>query len=54
MYYGGIGMEVIIGQSAEIIERDQAIRYQVSTVEQNIPNELDFDGLDPCCRTCPC
>ncbi|GHX29607.1 GNAT family N-acetyltransferase [Vibrio cholerae] len=39
-------MEVTIGKSAEFIERAQAIRYQVFTVEQNIPNELDFDGLD--------
>lgn len=39
-------MEVLIGKSAEFIERAQAIRYQVFTVEQNIPNELDFDGLD--------
>ncbi|WP_413113509.1 GNAT family N-acetyltransferase [Thaumasiovibrio sp. DFM-14] len=39
-------MEVIIGKSAEFIEKAQAIRYQVFTVEQNIPNELDFDGLD--------
>ncbi|MCR9549834.1 GNAT family N-acetyltransferase [Vibrio sp. RM-44-3] len=39
-------MEVTIGKSAEFIERAQAIRYQVFTVEQNIPNELDDDGLD--------
>ncbi|CAH0525676.1 GNAT family N-acetyltransferase [Vibrio hippocampi] len=39
-------MEVTIGKSAELIEKAQAIRYQVFTVEQNIPNELDFDGLD--------
>jgi predicted GNAT family N-acyltransferase len=39
-------MEVTIGKSVEVIEKAQAIRYQVFTVEQNIPNELDFDGLD--------
>ena len=39
-------MEVIIGTSSEIIERAQAIRFQVFSVEQSIPNELDFDGLD--------
>ncbi|MGC9461783.1 GNAT family N-acetyltransferase [Vibrio genomosp. F10] len=39
-------MEITIGKSAEIIEQAQAIRFQVFTVEQNIPNELDLDGLD--------
>ncbi|MEF1229549.1 GNAT family N-acetyltransferase, partial [Vibrio fortis] len=39
-------MEVIIGTSREIIEQAQAIRFQVFSVEQSIPNELDFDGLD--------
>ncbi|MFA0570555.1 GNAT family N-acetyltransferase [Vibrio gallaecicus] len=39
-------MEVIIGKSDQIIEKAQAIRYQVFTVEQKIPNKLDFDGLD--------
>ncbi|MEQ6343183.1 MULTISPECIES: GNAT family N-acetyltransferase [Vibrio] len=39
-------MEVIIGTSPEIIERAQAIRFQVFSIEQSIPNELDFDGLD--------
>ncbi len=39
-------MEVIIGTSPEIIEQAQAIRFQVFSVEQSIPNELDFDGLD--------
>ncbi|GIC77528.1 GNAT family N-acetyltransferase [Moritella sp. F3] len=39
-------MEVTIGKSAELIEKAQAIRYQVFTVEQNIPSELDLDGLD--------
>ncbi|WP_353496308.1 GNAT family N-acetyltransferase [Vibrio sp. CB1-14] len=39
-------MEVTIGKSADLIEKAQAIRYQVFTMEQSIPNELDFDGLD--------
>ncbi|WP_112480260.1 GNAT family N-acetyltransferase [Vibrio variabilis] len=39
-------MEVTIGKSAVLIEKAQAIRYQVFTMEQSIPNELDFDGLD--------
>ncbi|NOH99327.1 GNAT family N-acetyltransferase [Vibrio sp. 99-70-13A1] len=39
-------MEVIIGKSDQIIEKAQAIRYQVFTVEQKIPNKVDFDGLD--------
>ncbi|MGF1776179.1 GNAT family N-acetyltransferase [Vibrio nomapromontoriensis] len=39
-------MEVTIGQGSDLIEKAQAIRYQVFTVEQQIPNELDFDGLD--------
>lgn len=39
-------MEVIIGTSPEIIEQAQGIRFQVFSVEQSIPNELDFDGLD--------
>ena len=39
-------MEVIIGKSSDLIEKAHAIRYQVFTVEQNIPNDLDFDGLD--------
>ncbi|WP_234495884.1 GNAT family N-acetyltransferase [Vibrio maritimus] len=39
-------MEITTGKSIELIEKAQAIRYQVFTVEQNIPNELDFDGLD--------
>ncbi|USD62082.1 GNAT family N-acetyltransferase [Vibrio sp. SCSIO 43140] len=39
-------MEITIGKSIELIEKAQAIRYQVFTVEQSIPNELDFDGLD--------
>ncbi|GAM55282.1 GNAT family acetyltransferase yjcF [Vibrio ishigakensis] len=39
-------MEVTIGTSPELIEQAQAIRFQVFSVEQSIPNELDFDGLD--------
>lgn len=39
-------MEVTIGKSAEIIEKTQAIRHQVFTLEQKIPRELDLDGLD--------
>lgn len=39
-------MEIITGISPEIIAKAQAIRYQVFTVEQGIPKELDLDGLD--------
>lgn len=39
-------MKITIGNSAEIIEKAQAIRYQVFSVEQKIPRELDLDGLD--------
>ncbi|MEH6443752.1 MAG: GNAT family N-acetyltransferase [Oceanospirillaceae bacterium] len=39
-------MEITIGNSTEIIEKAQAIRFQVFTVEQNIAQELDLDGLD--------
>lgn len=39
-------MEITIGNSPELIEKVQAIRYQVFTVEQHIPRELDVDGLD--------
>lgn len=39
-------MEVTIGQHPELIRKAQAIRYQVFTVEQEIPSELDLDGLD--------
>ncbi|MFN1550736.1 GNAT family N-acetyltransferase [Vibrio natriegens] len=39
-------MEIITGNSSEIIQKAQAIRYQVFTVEQQIPRELDLDGLD--------
>lgn len=39
-------MEIITGNSPEIIQKVQAIRYQVFTIEQQIPRELDLDGLD--------
>lgn len=39
-------MEVTIGKTVELIEKAQAIRYQVFTIEQRIPRELDLDGLD--------
>lgn len=39
-------MEVTIGNDAELIKRAQSIRYQVFTLEQQIPKELDLDGLD--------
>lgn len=39
-------MDIAIGNSPEIIESAQSIRYQVFTVEQQIPRELDLDGLD--------
>ncbi len=39
-------MEITIGHSSELIEKAQALRYQVFTVEQKIPRELDLDGLD--------
>ncbi|MGR5455475.1 GNAT family N-acetyltransferase [Vibrio alfacsensis] len=39
-------MKVTIGKSLELIEQAQAIRFQAFSVEQGIPNELDFDGLD--------
>ncbi|MGP8305312.1 GNAT family N-acetyltransferase [Vibrio sp. YIC-376] len=41
-------MEIITGNSPEIIQKVQAIRYQVFTIEQQIPRELDLDGLDEC------
>ncbi|WP_312271547.1 GNAT family N-acetyltransferase [Pseudomonas sp.] len=39
-------MEVTIGKGPELIKQAQSIRYQVFTLEQNIPTELDLDGLD--------
>jgi len=39
-------MEVTIGNGKELIQQAQAIRYQVFTLEQHIPRELDLDGLD--------
>ncbi|CAM3832317.1 GNAT family N-acetyltransferase [Rheinheimera salexigens] len=40
-------MDIIIGNSTELIKQAHAIRYQVFTVEQKIPRTLDLDGLDP-------
>jgi predicted GNAT family N-acyltransferase len=40
-------MDIIIGNSTELITQAQTIRYQVFTLEQNIPRTLDLDGLDP-------
>jgi len=39
-------MELVIGNSAELISKSQAIRNQVFVIEQGIPLELDLDGLD--------
>ena len=39
-------MELVIGNSAELISKSQAIRNQVFVIEQGIPIELDLDGLD--------
>ncbi len=39
-------MEITIGNSSDIISKAQSIRYQVFTLEQNIPQHLDTDGLD--------
>jgi len=39
-------MELIIGNSADLILKSQAIRNQVFVIEQGIPLELDLDGLD--------
>lgn len=39
-------MEITIGNSKELIKQAQAIRRQVFTLEQKIPQELDLDGLD--------
>lgn len=39
-------MEIIIGKDLELIKQAQAIRHQVFTLEQKIPQELDLDGLD--------
>ncbi len=35
-----------IGSTTEIIKESQNIRYKVFSVEQEIPPELDVDGLD--------
>ena len=39
-------MELVIGNSAKLISKSQAIRNQVFVIEQGIPLELDLDGLD--------
>jgi len=39
-------MEITIGNDFELIRKAKSIRYQVFTLEQQIPTELDFDGLD--------
>ncbi len=39
-------MDIKIGQDFELIDMAQTIRYNVFTVEQNIPPHLDLDGLD--------
>lgn len=39
-------MEVVIGNSSELIAHAQTIRQQVFVIEQNIPQALDLDGLD--------
>ena len=39
-------MEIIVGNTPEIISKAQLIRHQVFVLEQRIPQELDLDGLD--------
>jgi predicted GNAT family N-acyltransferase len=39
-------MELVIGNSAALISKSQAIRNQVFVIEQGIPLDLDLDGLD--------
>ena len=39
-------MEITIGNGPELIEKAQAIRYQVFMIEQQIPPELEIDGFD--------
>jgi len=39
-------MDLVIGNSEELIAKSRAIRNQVFVIEQGIPIELDFDGLD--------
>jgi predicted GNAT family N-acyltransferase len=43
---GKMAMDLTIGNDSELIKLAQAIRYQVFTLEQLIPTELDLDGLD--------
>ncbi|UGA53827.1 GNAT family N-acetyltransferase [Vibrio sp. VB16] len=39
-------MKLTIGNTPEIISKAHSIRHQVFVVEQDIPQELDHDGLD--------
>ncbi|WED25637.1 GNAT family N-acetyltransferase [Vibrio sp. DW001] len=39
-------MELTIGNTPDIISKAHSIRHQVFVVEQDIPQELDHDGLD--------
>jgi predicted GNAT family N-acyltransferase len=39
-------MQLVIGNSQDIISKSQIIRRNVFVEEQNIPQELDLDGLD--------
>ncbi|HEA18505.1 hypothetical protein LCGC14_2224510 [marine sediment metagenome] len=39
-------MDVTLGTSPELIAQAHAIRHQVFVIEQNIPKQLDLDGLD--------
>lgn len=39
-------MEIIISKDLGVVKQAQAIRHQVFTLEQDIPQELDIDGLD--------
>ena len=39
-------MNITIGNTVDIITQAQSIRHQVFVIEQNIPQELDLDGLD--------
>jgi len=39
-------LQLLVGNSADIIAKAQAIRKQVFVLEQHIPLALDLDGLD--------
>ncbi|MFC1234127.1 GNAT family N-acetyltransferase [Vibrio sp. F74] len=39
-------MELTIGNTPDIISKAHSIRHQVFIMEQDIPQELDHDGLD--------